>query len=207
MVTHSKKHVEVLFLCISSFFGNSVHTSVKGVFFVSKMNARQLAISGLIAALYIVLTLAFAGFSYGEIQFRVSEILVLLPFINPMFIPAVTIGTFISNLYGPFGLADAFAGSFASLVAMVLVWQTRRLLGDKLKSLFVASLWPVLINGLYVPTIIIALDPSTPWAAFTPIGISVAIGEFAVVSIAGVLIFNNIKDHPSLLHILGKPKL
>ncbi len=174
---------------------------------MSKMNARQLAISGLIAALYVVLTLAFAGFSYGEIQFRVSEVLVLLPFINPIFIPAITIGTFIANLYGPFGVADAFAGSLASLIAMVLVWQTRRLLGDKLKSLFVASLWPVLINALYVPAIIIALDPNTPWVAFTPIGISVAIGEFAVVSIAGVIIFHKFKDHPSLMTILGKPKL
>lgn len=162
---------------------------------MKKFTTKQLVVSGLIAALYVVLTLGIAGLAYGEIQFRVSEILVLLAFFNPAFIPAVTIGTFIANFVGPFGIIDALAGSAASLVAMLLIWQTRRMLGDKLTSMFVASLWPVLVNALYVPALIILVDPDTPWAAFSAIGISVAIGEFVVVSIIGIAIFTGLKNN------------
>lgn len=164
-------------------------------------SARHLAMSGLVAALYVVLTLALASLAYQGVQFRVSEVLVLLAFIHPGFIPAVTLGTFIANLVGPFGIVDAIAGAAASAVAMVLIWQTKRLLGDRVISLFVASLWPVLLNALYVPLLIIFVDPTTPWAAFTGIALSVALGEFVVVSIGGLVIIQILKGHKSFIHL------
>ena len=39
--------------------------------------------AALIAAVYVVLTLVFASFSYGEIQVRISEALTILPFFTP----------------------------------------------------------------------------------------------------------------------------
>ncbi len=168
---------------------------------MQKTSTRQLAMSGLVAALYVVLTLALASLSYQGVQFRVSEVLVLLGFIHPGFIPAVTVGTFIANLVGPFGIIDAIAGAMTTALAMGLIWQTRKLFGDKLVSLCVASLWPVILNALYVPLLIIAIDPTTPWEAFASIAISVAFGEFVVVSIAGVAIIQVIKNHPSLMHL------
>lgn len=168
---------------------------------MQKMNARQLAMSGLIAALYVVLTLALASLSYQGVQFRVSEVLVLLGFINPIFIPAVTLGTFIANLLGPFGLVDALAGAATTALAMVLIWQTRKVMGDKLHSLIISTVWPVLLNALYVPLLIIFVDPTTPWAAFMSIAASVAFGEFVVVTLAGVAIIQVLRNHPSLMHL------
>lgn len=169
-----------------------------------KSSSYQLAISGIVAALYVVLTLALASLAYQGVQFRVSEVLVLLGFIHPGFIPAVTLGTFIANLVGPFGIVDAIAGAATTALAMALIWQTRKLMGDKLISLVVASLWPVLLNALYVPLLIIFVDPTTPWEAFTGIALSVAFGEFVVVSIAGVAIMQVLKGHKSLMHLFNK---
>ena len=39
--------------------------------------------AALIAAVYVVLTLVFAPFSYGEIQVRISEALTILPYFTP----------------------------------------------------------------------------------------------------------------------------
>ena len=45
--------------------------------------------AALIAAVYVVLTLVFAPFSYGEIQVRISEALTILPFFTPAAIPGL----------------------------------------------------------------------------------------------------------------------
>ena len=40
-----------------------------------------------IAAIYVVLTIIFAPFSFGEVQVRISEALTVLPFFTPAAIP------------------------------------------------------------------------------------------------------------------------
>ena len=42
----------------------------------------------LIAALYVVLTLVFAPIAYGTLQFRVSEILTILPVFTGLAVPS-----------------------------------------------------------------------------------------------------------------------
>ena len=52
--------------------------------------------AALIAAVYVVLCLAFAPISYGEIQVRVAEALTILPFFTPAAIPGLFVGCFLS---------------------------------------------------------------------------------------------------------------
>ena len=54
--------------------------------------------AALIAAVYVVLTLVFAPFSYGEIQVRISEALTILPFFTPAAIPGLFVGCILANL-------------------------------------------------------------------------------------------------------------
>ena len=61
---------------------------------------KKICQNGIVAAVYFVLTLACAGFSYGQIQFRVAEVLVLLCFFRPDFVLGVTLGCFLANLLG-----------------------------------------------------------------------------------------------------------
>lgn len=53
--------------------------------------------AALIAAVYVVLTLVFAPFSYGEIQVRISEALTILPFFTPAAIPGLFVGCILAN--------------------------------------------------------------------------------------------------------------
>ena len=74
--------------------------------------------SALIAALYAVLTIILAPISYGPIQFRISEILVLLAFLDPIYIVGLTLGCLISNLFGGYGLMDITFGTLATFLSV-----------------------------------------------------------------------------------------
>ena len=45
--------------------------------------------AAVIAAIYVVLTIIFAPFSFGEVQVRISEALTVLPFFTPAAIPGL----------------------------------------------------------------------------------------------------------------------
>ena len=47
-----------------------------------KNKTRKLVVSALVASLYAVITLVLGAISYGPIQFRIAEIMILLPFIK-----------------------------------------------------------------------------------------------------------------------------
>ena len=46
-----------------------------------------------IAAIYVVLTMVFLPISFGPIQFRISELLCVLPYFTPAAIPGLFIGS------------------------------------------------------------------------------------------------------------------
>ncbi|WP_162266668.1 QueT transporter family protein, partial [Clostridium botulinum] len=52
----------------------------------SNKTTKRLVRTALIAAIYAALTLALAPISYGNIQFRISEMMVLLAFVDPFYI-------------------------------------------------------------------------------------------------------------------------
>lgn len=107
--------------------------------------ARKVAIIGVIAAIYTVLTVAFAPISYGFIQFRVSEVMTVLPFVTPLAIPGLFIGAFFSNWWSSLGLIDVVFGSLASLIAAYLT--------HKMPSKWLAPLPPILVNAVIIGTI------------------------------------------------------
>lgn len=147
-----------------------------------------LVINAAIAAIYVVITMASSGFSYLGIQFRISEILVLLVFIDPLYMPGLVLGCALANLGSPLGPIDVLAGSFATLLAVSAIHYTRKSLGNNLKALIIASLWPVLFNGVIVGWMLNYVLNLPFWESAA----TVALGEFVVVSILGVLVFKNI---------------
>lgn len=139
--------------------------------------SRKLAQIGLVAAVYAVLTITLAPISYGPIQMRLSEIMTLLAFFNPVFIPGLVIGTFLANMLSPLGAIDMFFGTLATLIAVFMMNRTR--------NIWLASLWPVVVNG-----VIIGLELYYLFAL--PLGLTmlqVALGELIVVTFVGVPLF------------------
>lgn len=95
-----------------------------------------------IAALYVVLVLAFQPISYGPVQFRVAEALTLLPYLWLEAVPGLFVGCLIANVYGGLGLWDVILGSLATLAAAALT----RISPNR----YLAAGAPVLVNGLVV---------------------------------------------------------
>lgn len=101
-----------------------------------------------IAAIYVVLTLVFAPFSFGEVQVRVSEALTILPFFTPAAIPGLFVGCIIANTLGGAIPVDIVCGSLATLLGAVFTY----LLRDKTKWL--APVPPIVANALIVPFVL-----------------------------------------------------
>ena len=116
----------------------------------SKNHAKVLARGGLIAALYVVLTLISAvfGLSSGVIQLRLSEALCILPYFLPEAVPALAIGCFLANLVTAAPIWDVIFGSLATLIGAIGARLLRR-------YRFLVPLPTVLSNGLIIPLVLI----------------------------------------------------
>lgn len=131
------------------------------IFMTKKQNSSAvgtlyLATSAVIAALYVVLTLPFAQFAFGPIQFRLAEIMVVLPIFTPAAIPGLTLGCFLANLLNPnnLGPIDIVFGSAATLIAAVMTrWISLKAvrISDRPRDIL-ALVPPVLVNALVVGT-------------------------------------------------------
>jgi len=131
------------------------------------LSPRALATSGIIAALYVALTLLFAPISYGQIQLRVSEALTLLPVISRASIPGLFVGCFISNIFGG-SLIDAVFGSLASLLAAILTRRFRQ-------NLWLAALMPVVVNAVVISLVLWYTSALSPLISFLTVGAGQAV--------------------------------
>ena len=141
--------------------------------FLSTKNLARLA---LVAALYAALTLAVPGLSYGPVQLRFSEALVLLCFYRRDYCVSLTLGCLIANLFSPFGLYDIIFGTLATAAAVIPMYYT--------KSLWLASALPVISNGIIVGfELFLCGEPL--WFSMG----TVALGEVVVITCIGCPLF------------------
>ena len=120
--------------------------------------AKRLCRGGVIAALYVALTLAFGPLPYlGILQIRPAEALCILPLFFVEAIPALYIGCMIANAFSPFWLYDVFIGSLATLLAAVCTYLIGKSVKNEKAKLFFGGFFPVLLNALVIPFIIVFL--------------------------------------------------
>jgi uncharacterized membrane protein len=84
---------------------------------MSPLRLKDIALAGMIAAVYAVVALALAPISFGVYQVRVSEALTVLPFLTPAAIPGLYFGCMIANVFGGMGWVDIVFGSLITLAA------------------------------------------------------------------------------------------
>lgn len=104
--------------------------------------------AALIGAVYVVLTLVFAPFSYGEVQVRVSEALTILPYFTPAAVPGLFVGCIIANILGGGIPVDIIFGSIATLIGAVFTYQLRN------SSKWLAPVPPIVANAVIVPFVL-----------------------------------------------------
>ncbi len=144
--------------------------------------------AAVIAALYVALTYVSnaLGIAYNSVQFRLSEILTILPIFTPAAIPGLTIGCIIANITSPFGVIDIVCGSLATLCAASI---TRLLRNIRIRGIPVLStLPPVLFNGLIVGLEIWYLGDQTA-ALFVVSALEVMAGEAVMCIAIGIPFF------------------
>lgn len=146
--------------------------------------------SSIVAAIYAALTMVLP-LSYLGVQFRVAEILVLLVFIDRRYIYGLTLGCLVANLGSPLGPLDVIFGTLATLIALLLI--------SKTKNLFVATLWPAVVNGIIIGLLLFYLLD----LPFLLSAAQVFFGEFVVVTLIGYFLFKRILRDRKLVEIIS----
>ena len=102
--------------------------------------------AAMIGALYAALTIMLAPLSYGPLQVRLAEALMVLPYFTPAAIPGLFAGCLVANIYGGYGFLDIIFGSLATLLSALLV--------QKVANPYFVPLPPVFINALLVGAVL-----------------------------------------------------
>ena len=155
-------------------------------------NTKYLTQSGVIAALYVALTLLAKvfGLDSGQIQLRLGEALCVLPVFLPAAVPGLTIGCLLANLLCGNIIWDVVFGTLATLLGAI---------GTRLlrKRPLLALLPPILSNTIIVPFVLAyayCLPGSVPFFMLT-----VGIGEVLSCGLLGSLLYNTLDKHKNQL--------
>ncbi|MCQ2536686.1 MAG: QueT transporter family protein [Lachnospiraceae bacterium] len=108
-----------------------------------------MAQAGVIAAIYVVLTIFINAFNLasGAIQIRISEALCVLPFFTPAAVPGLAIGCLLSNILTGCAIWDVIFGTLATLLGAIFSYKLR-------KHKFLVTLPPVIANAVIIPFIL-----------------------------------------------------
>ena len=121
------------------------------------LSTKKLCRAGVISALYVTLTLIFAPFAFGPLQVRPAEALCILPLFYPEAIVGLFIGCALSNLASPFVLFDVCFGAGATLLAGLGTYFIGRRVRGNVGKILVGGIFPVLLNALIIPFVIVVL--------------------------------------------------
>ncbi|WP_017795510.1 QueT transporter family protein [Oceanobacillus kimchii] len=148
------------------------------------MNVKTLVINGLIAALYVVVSIAIAPFGFTNIQFRISEMFNHLVVFDKRYFFGIVIGVFIVNLNSPLGWYDLVFGVAHSVISLGIIIILSKYIKDKLTLLFLNTI--VFTFNMFIIAFALNLALELPfWFTW----LTTAIGEFGVLLIGIPLFF------------------
>lgn len=152
---------------------------------------KDLILNALIGAFYVALVLLFAELSFGQIQFRIAEVLLILLFFNKKLVPGLILGTFVANLILSPIAVDMIFGTLATIISII------GLLAFK-KRPAIALLFPVLINGIIIGVLLYAFYE-------LPLIISmiyVSIGQAAVLYLIGLPLYYYLNKRDDIIELI-----
>lgn len=163
---------------------------------MKKMVLKDLILQTMIAAIYVVLVYVFQFASFGLIQFRIAEVLMILVLFDKKSVIGLTIGCFFANLLGGAILLDVIFGTVATTIAAVLMIITK-------KWIWLSFLMPAIINGIIVGILLTyAYDLGMLYITIP----SVFIGEFLVLFVIGLPLYRALKDNSHFLELFNQKK-
>ena len=154
---------------------------------MKKLNTRQIALNGIVAGLYAAITILTASFAYGNIQFRISEALMMLLLFEPGLTIGLTIGCLIANLFSTVSVLDIVIGTAATLLACLLT--------TRIKKPWLAPLPTILVNAVMVGAMLswLYMPSEQFWNGLLIFGGEVGAGEAAVLYVLGIPLYYAMK--------------
>ncbi len=138
---------------------------------------KLLSRTAIVAALYAALTVALSPIAFGPLQFRISEILVLLVVIEKRYITGLTIGAVLANYFSPLGFVDMVVGGSATFISLYLMTKTT--------NLYLAAFYPCIVNGIMIGAILSYFYALPFWL----ISLQVFIGQVGVIYLVGIPVY------------------
>ncbi|GIN55959.1 QueT transporter family protein [Lederbergia ruris] len=148
------------------------------------MKTKTLVINSIVGALYIAVTALIHPFGFTNIQFRLSEMFNHLVIFNKKYIFGIIIGVFLANLFfSELGLYDLIFGVGQSIIALSITIFS----GKFIKSIWKRMIFNTCIFSFTMFIIAIELNLALGFP-FWFTWVTVAIGEFVVMSIGAPLV-------------------
>ncbi|MDX9691311.1 MAG: QueT transporter family protein [Acholeplasmataceae bacterium] len=164
---------------------------------MNKMILKDFILQTMIAAIYVVLVYVFQFASFGLIQFRIAEVLMILVFFDKKSVLGLTVGCFLANLLGGALPFDVIFGTLATTLAAIMMILTK-------KMLWLALLMPAIINGIIVGIMLTYVYD----LGFLYITIpAVFLGEFAVLFLIGLPLYKALEHNQHFNELFEKNKM
>lgn len=155
-----------------------------------KNSAARLVKIAIITALYVALSLAISPLTYGLIQIRFSEMLVLLCFYNKDYCYSLTLGCLLVNIFSPLGWVDVVFGTIGTILSVVGI----RLLPRDYLAFIPPTLCTVLVALEFY---FVMHEPF--WLSFG----TIMAGEFIAVGVIGTPVFMLLSKRQEFLRLVG----
>ena len=176
---------------------------------MKKNTTKMVAFGGMIAALYVVLTMLAAalGLASGAIQIRLSEALTILPVFTTAAIPGLTVGCVLANLITGCAAWDVVFGSLATLLGAI---------GTRLlrKKPLLAWIPPVISNMAIIPIVLMKVYGVTEVEVFGSVFsgksiwimlvVTVGIGEIIACGMLGLLLYKAMAGDSRIMKMINE---
>jgi uncharacterized membrane protein len=156
------------------------------------LDSKIITRGALIAAMYAILTVNLGPLGFSQVQFRVSEMFMVLACFDIAAVPGLWIGCVLANAIGiplgfSFGMLDVTLGAAMTLLAAMSMW--------KIGPRWPALAMPVLFNAFGIAVVLSIAGGFPYWPSVLWVGV----GETAVMVVLGVPLFIMLRKRPSLI--------
>ena len=142
------------------------------------MKTKTIAVTGVIAALYVAVSLLVTPFAFGAVQFRIPEMLNHLIVFNKKYFFGIVIGVFITNLFSPMAAYDLTFGVAHSIITLSLTILATKFVKGNLARMIINTLLFTFTMCIIALELMLAFD-----LPFLYTWLTVAAGEFAVLAV------------------------
>ena len=163
-----------------------------------KFTIHQMTACAIVAALYAAITIISAPLSYGLIQFRISEALIVLCWFEPVLAIGITLGCLLANLFSTVTVLDIIIGTIATALACFLT--------IRCKKTWLIPLPNIIVNAVLVGAMLaFVLFPGNFAIGFITAFLQVGFGEAVVMYLLGLPLLVFLKKTHVMNVIFHKP--